>query len=68
MARLLAADIATGFPHLFDNVAVADNGAVKIEAKILDVPLEPEIRHHGGDDAATRHLAGPVPRGRDQSH
>ncbi len=60
VARLLAADVAALLAHALDDIAVADRGAVQLEAVALEVALEPEIRHDGGDDAAAGELAGAV--------
>ena len=68
MTGLLAADVAAAFAHPLDDVAVAHRGTMQGEAEPLQMALEAEIGHHGGDNAVARHLAGGVPRGGDKRH
>ena len=66
MAGLLAADIGPDGAHAFRHIAVADLGAMQLQAGIAQEPLQPEIGHHGGDDAAAVQPAGLVPGPGDQ--
>ena len=51
MAGRLAADIVTVLAHVLEHVAVADRRAHERQLQRLQMPLEAEIGHHGGDDA-----------------
>ena len=68
MAGLFAADIQPMRAHVLDHVAVADLGAVKLQADAAEEALEPEIGHHRRDDAAAGQPAGLVPGFGDQRH
>ena len=52
MAGLLAADIEAMRAHVLDDIAVADLGAVQLQADAGQEALEAEIGHDGRDDAA----------------
>src|SRR6185437_1336486 len=67
VAGLLAADIETAFAHFFDDVAVADGSAHQLEVLFREIAFQPDVRHHGADDAAALQLAAPNPGARDQS-
>ena len=47
MARLFAADIEPVRAHVFDDVSVADLGAVQREPLVGEMALQAEIGHHG---------------------
>ena len=47
--------------HVLDDIAVADGRARKREPKALQVALKAKVAHHGGDQAAGRKLAAPMP-------
>ena len=51
MAGRLAAEIVAAAQHLLEHIAVADRRAHEFDAQAVEETLEPEIRHHGGDDA-----------------
>ena len=68
MARLLAADIVAVLAHMLDHVAVADRRAREAETEALQIALEPEIGHHGGDDAAAGKPPAPEPGFGDDRH
>src|SRR5882724_10746687 len=68
MAGLLTAEIAAQSAHLFDNVAVADGGAMETDLLARKKTLKPEIRHHGSDQRVAREPATARQPGRDQRH
>src|SRR5690606_18082685 len=68
VARLLPADIEATGPHALDHITIAHLSADEVQSKPADIPLQPEVGHHGGDDAASRQLAGGMPGTRDQGH
>jgi hypothetical protein len=47
----LAAEIVAAAQHLLQHIAVADRRAHEFDALAFEEALQPEIRHHGGDDA-----------------
>jgi hypothetical protein len=51
VAGRLAADIVAVLAHVLEHVAVADRRAHQRKLQLLQMPLEAEIGHHGGDDA-----------------
>ncbi len=68
VAGLLAAEIAAKAAHLFDDIAVADPGAVQTDALPGEIMLEAEIRHDRGDQRAAREAVAMRQLGRDQRH
>ena len=68
MARLLAADIEAVLAHVLHDMAIADRRARHREAQPLEIALEPEVRHHGGDDAAAGQLTAAMPALGDHGH
>ena len=52
MSGLFAAQIGARFAHPFRHVAVADLGAVQMQAILLHQALQPEVGHDRRDDAA----------------
>ena len=52
MARLLTPYIEATFAHAFENVAIADLGALEREADALEIALEAEVGHYGCHHAA----------------
>ena len=68
MAGLLAAEIAAERAHLLDDIAVADRGAVQLDAVAGEKALETEIGHHRRDQSAACEASAPRQPGRDQRH
>ena len=68
VARLLAAEVVAALAHRLDHVAVADGGAQELQALRLQVPLEPEVRHHRRDQRALGEPALGRPAVGDQRH
>ena len=44
-------DVEAFFAHALDHVTVADRSALEREPQAREMPLKPEVRHHGGDHA-----------------
>ena len=66
MAGLLPPDVETAGTHFLGNIAVSYLGAMEIDAATVEKPLQTEIGHHGGNDAATGEPAAIGPIARDQ--
>ena len=54
--------------HALDDIAVADRGALSLQARALQEAFEAEIGHHRGDHAAAAEPAACVPGLGDQRH
>ena len=65
---LLAADIEAVLAHMLDDIAVADRGARQRQVQALQIALEAEIGHDGGDHAAAREPAATAASSGDQRH
>ena len=65
MAGLFAADIEAAGAHPLDHIAVTDLGAVQRDPLPGQIAFQPEIRHHGGDDAAAGQTPGRLEIARD---
>ncbi len=68
MARLFAADIEPVRAHVFDDVSVADLGAVQREPLVGEMALQAEIGHHGRHQSAACQPAGLMPGLGDHRH
>src|SRR6516162_3846598 len=53
----LAPDIVAVLAHMLEHIAVADRGARERKADAVEIALEAEVRHHGGDDAGLGEVA-----------
>src|SRR6516165_6327831 len=65
VAGWLTAKIIAAAEHPLEHVTIADRRAHKLKADAVQKSLEPEIRHHGGDDAGPRQAAVFLPALRD---
>ena len=63
MARLLAPEVQAVGAHRLDHVAVAHGRAVQPDPAVCQIPLQPEVRHHGRGQrpALQPPLLGPAP-------
>src|SRR3546814_7501512 len=52
MPRLLAADVEAALAHPFEDIAVADLGALEPQPLPLQETFESQVRHHRRDDPA----------------
>ena len=68
VARLLAAEIAAESAHLFDDIAVADRGAVQLDVLAVEKALEAEIGHHRRHQRAAGKPPAAGQPGGDQRH
>jgi hypothetical protein len=57
VARLLAAHVVAMLAHVLDHIAVTDGRAHELQLHAVEITLEPEVRHHGGHDAAAAQQA-----------
>ena len=67
VAGLLAAYVVKALLHFLDDVTVADLRARQLEVQRFEIAVEPGVRHHRADDAATLERPRLVPGMRDQS-
>ena len=68
VAGRLAAEIVAVLAHMLEHVAVAHRRADQFDALPFEMPLEPEIGHHGADDAGLRQPVVFLPAFRDHRH
>ena len=67
VAGLFAADVDALLHHARDDIAVADLRALQLHADALEMVLEAEVGHDGGDDGVLRQPALAFPRCRDHA-
>ena len=65
MAGRLTAEIVALLEHLLEHVAVTDRRAHHADALPFEEAFQPEIGHHGGDDAGLGETAVVLPALRD---
>src|SRR4029078_8472016 len=66
--RLLPADIAATFAHALDQVSVPDGSSHERQRQLLEVPLQAEIGHDGGNERVSAKKLRISPGTSDQRH